>query len=88
MKVALVRIGNSRGVRLPKAVLDEVRLTDAANLTVEGGRIVLTPIGQARADWAARFDQDPNFDLTQEDLEWLEAPLDHPEVDAWDEESA
>jgi antitoxin MazE len=73
MKIALVQIGNSKGVRLPKAVLEQVGLTEAAELTVENGRIVLTPAKPVRTGWAEAFAIGPN--LTDEDREWLDAPL-------------
>jgi antitoxin MazE len=74
MKVALVPIGNSRGVRLPKAVLDQVGFDVEAELTIEGGRIVLEPVRAARQGWAAAFAADP-AELNDEDRDWLEAPL-------------
>lgn len=73
MKIALVPIGNSKGVRLPKAVLEQVGLTEAAELTVENGRIILTPAKPARAGWVHAFASAP--DLTEEEREWLDAPL-------------
>ena len=44
MKAQLVRIGNSRGVRLPKAVIDEVGLTDEIELRVENQCVVIAPV--------------------------------------------
>lgn len=41
MKVKLVRIGNSRGIRIPKAILEQCGLQDAAELRVEKGRAVI-----------------------------------------------
>lgn len=76
MKVSVVPIGNSRGVRLPKAVLEECGFTDAADLTVEGGRVVLTPLGSPRAGWEEAFAASPAVPLTDEDRAWLDAPLD------------
>jgi antitoxin MazE len=76
MKVAIVPVGNSRGVRLPKAVLEQCRFTDAAELSVEDGRVVLTPINATRAGWAAAFAAHPAEPLTDEDRDWLGAPLD------------
>jgi antitoxin MazE len=75
VKVAIIPVGNSRGLRLPKAVLDQCRFTDAAELTVEDGRIVLTPITAPRAGWAEAFAADAPTELNDEDREWLEAPL-------------
>lgn len=74
MKVSIVSIGNSRGVRLPKAVLDQCAFTDAAELTVRNGKIVLAPIATPRAGWAEAFAASP-ADLDEEDRDWLDAPL-------------
>ena len=41
MKARLVRIGNSRGVRLPKPLILQAGLTDEVELTVQGGAIVI-----------------------------------------------
>jgi len=74
MKVAIIPIGNSRGVRLPKAVLEQVGFGDEAELTVEAGRIVLAPSGAPRRGWAQAFAADATLD-SDEDREWLDAPL-------------
>jgi antitoxin MazE len=39
--VKLIRIGNSRGIRLPKAVIEQAGLTDEVDITVRKGSIVL-----------------------------------------------
>lgn len=75
MKVSLIQVGNSRGVRLPKAVLDQCEFVQDAELSVEDGRIVLTPIKAARDGWAAAFAADPAGDLSEEEQDWLDAPL-------------
>jgi antitoxin MazE len=75
MKVAIVSIGNSRGVRLPKAVLEQCRFGDAAELSVENGRIVLAPLDAARTSWAEAFAASPAEPLSEEDNDWLDAPL-------------
>ena len=76
MKVAIIPVGNSRGLRLPKAVLEQCQFTEAAELTVEDGRVVLTPINAPRAGWAEAFAVSPPGALSDEDRDWLEAPLD------------
>ncbi len=53
MKTRIVRIGNSRGVRLPKVLLEEAQLTDEVELRAEPGRIVVRSAGRSRAGWAA-----------------------------------
>lgn len=78
MKVALVQIGNSRGVRLPKAVLKQCGFGDSVELTVEDGRVVLAPARKPREGWAEAFAADP-AELSAEDREWIDAPFDHDE---------
>ena len=52
MKARLVRIGNSRGIRLPKAIIDQVGLEDEVELRVEEQRLVIVPAVRPRAGWA------------------------------------
>jgi antitoxin MazE len=52
MKAQLVRIGNSRGVRLPKALIDQVGLTDEIDLRVENHCVVIAPVRPPRSGWA------------------------------------
>jgi antitoxin MazE len=52
VRASIVRIGNSRGLRIPKALLDQCGIEDAVDLTVEPGQLVLRPIRRARAGWA------------------------------------
>lgn len=52
MKTRLVRIGNSRGIRLPKALITQVGLTDEVELQVRDGAIVIERASKPRAGWA------------------------------------
>jgi antitoxin MazE len=53
MKTHLVRIGNSRGVRLAKPLLEEAGLVDAVEIRARAGAVVITPLVSPRAGWAA-----------------------------------
>jgi antitoxin MazE len=55
MRVRIVRIGNSRGIRIPKAVLDETGLDGEIDLRVVGRSVLLEAIPDPRADWAEAF---------------------------------
>jgi antitoxin MazE len=52
MKTRLIRIGNSRGVRLPKPLILQAGLTDDVELRVREGAIVIASAGRPRAGWA------------------------------------
>jgi antitoxin MazE len=51
MRARVVRIGNSRGIRIPKTVLEECGIEDDAELTVSDGAIVLRAMREPRAGW-------------------------------------
>lgn len=52
MKTRIVRIGNSRGVRIPKPLIEQAGLGEEVELLVEEGRIVISSASKARAGWA------------------------------------
>jgi antitoxin MazE len=52
MKSRLVAVGNSRGVRLPKPLLEQAGLPDEVELEVRGNTIVIAPSRRPRAGWA------------------------------------
>jgi antitoxin MazE len=52
LKTYLVRIGNSRGVRLPKPLIDKAGLTEEVQLRVQRGAIIIAQTAPSRSDWA------------------------------------
>ena len=52
MKSKLVRIGNSRGVRLPKPVIEAAGLTEEVELEVKDGAVMIARSQKPRAGWA------------------------------------
>ncbi len=52
MRARIVRVGNSRGVRLPKPILEEAGLPDEVEIHAEPGRIIIKAAAQPRAGWA------------------------------------
>jgi antitoxin MazE len=52
VKARIVRIGNSRGVRLPKTLIAHAGLSEDVELLAEPGRIVVKAIRRPRAGWA------------------------------------
>jgi antitoxin MazE len=55
MRARIVRIGNSRGVRIPKALLDECRFGDTVELEAQKGQLVIRPVDQVRTGWDDAF---------------------------------
>ena len=55
MKVELVRVGNSRGIRIPKPIIEQCRFEDAVELRVENDHLVIAPARLPRAGWEEAF---------------------------------
>ena len=51
----VVKIGNSRGIRIPRTLLEQAGLTDEIEMLVEGNRLIVHAVHQPRAGWDARF---------------------------------
>jgi antitoxin MazE len=60
MEVQLVRIGNSRGIRIPKALIEQCGFSEVVELRVAGDRLVISARRPARAGWREAFEQAGN----------------------------
>jgi len=52
MRARLVRIGNSRGIRLAKPLIEQLGLTDEVELEAHDGALVIRPAQHERSGWA------------------------------------
>ena len=57
MKTRIIRIGNSRGIRIPKPLLEQTGLHDEVEIGVLGDSLIVRPARKARAGWAAAFQE-------------------------------
>jgi antitoxin MazE len=55
MDVSLIPIGNSKGIRLPKTVIEKYDLRDTIELILEKEYIILKPKMSSRKDWDKAF---------------------------------
>jgi antitoxin MazE len=55
MKTRLVRIGNSKGIRIPKALIEESGLKDEVEIALKGDSLVIRSAGHPREGWADAF---------------------------------
>lgn len=55
MEVSIIQIGNSKGLRLAKSILDRYNIKDKVELILEKGQIVLKPVEQPRKGWDKAF---------------------------------
>ncbi|MBV6449499.1 MAG: hypothetical protein MHPDNHAH_00209 [Anaerolineales bacterium] len=54
-RTQLVKIGNSRGVRIPKLFIDQTRLGNEVEIAVQRGALVIRPLSRPRSGWAEQF---------------------------------
>jgi len=52
MRASLVKIGNSQGIRLPKAIIEQAGLTEELDLEVSGQSLIIRAFKQPRDAWA------------------------------------
>ncbi|KEF41427.1 MAG: AbrB family transcriptional regulator [Cyanobium sp. CACIAM 14] len=52
MRARLIRIGNSRGLRLARPLLEQAGLSDEVDITVAPGVLTIRPVSAPRAGWA------------------------------------
>ena len=65
MLVSLISIGNSKGIRLPKAILEQLNIQDKLELKVEEKQLILKPINKKpREGWEESLKE---MRLTSED---------------------
>jgi antitoxin MazE len=50
-KTRLVRIGNSRGIRIPKVLIEQLGLAGDVELSVQADRLVVRPLRHPREGW-------------------------------------
>jgi antitoxin MazE len=79
-RTRIVRIGNSRGIRVPKVLLEEAGLPEEVELRAEPGRLVVSAATRPRTGWASkaramhqrRHDEllDPGMSTEFDDTDW------------------
>jgi len=78
MELSVIRIGNSKGIRLNKSILERYNIQDKVELIFEKGMIILKPVPSTRQGWGDAFREmhDKNEDtllmpdVFEEEEEW------------------
>jgi antitoxin MazE len=55
MKSRIIKIGNSRGIRLPKPLIEQAGLKEEVEIQVEGNRLIIASVTRPRAHWSDSF---------------------------------
>jgi antitoxin MazE len=73
----LIRIGNSQGIRIPKAVIEQARLEDKQlEFKVIDDGLLIKPVKKNREGWKEQFDKAlKSQESSEADQKWLDARL-------------
>lgn len=82
MQLDIIKIGNSRGIRLPNTVLKECGIDSKVELEIEDNRIILKPVKTPRQGWAEAFEA---MHKNNDDVLVIPDEIDIDAVEAWDE---
>jgi len=55
MDVSVIKVGNSRGIRLSKMLIEKYNIKDTIEIVMEKGYIILKPKVEVRKGWEASF---------------------------------
>jgi antitoxin MazE len=55
MEVSVVKIGNSRGIRFSKTIIERYNIRDTVDLILDKGQIIIKPLSRPRRGWEKAF---------------------------------
>lgn len=55
MQSKIIQIGNSKGLRLSKTILEKYQISDMVEIVLETDQIVIKPVKKSRAGWDEQF---------------------------------
>ena len=56
MKIDIIKIGNSQGIRIPKTIMEQCGFTDSIEMEIKDGNLVLSP-HRVREGWSESFQE-------------------------------
>ena len=81
----LIRIGNSQGIRIPKAIIEQAQLKDKKLVfKINDHRLLIQPVQKPRQGWKEKFNKILKTKRAETiSREWLDAPLTDNEDWEW-----
>ena len=55
-RTQVIKIGNSRGIRIPKLMIEQVGLGPEVEIVVQKGQLIIRPINLPRNGWDEMFE--------------------------------
>ena len=57
MELQVIKIGNSKGVRLSKTLIEKYNIKDSVELLLEKDYFIIKPVSNPRKNWEAAFEK-------------------------------
>ena len=82
MRARIVKIGNSQGIRIPKPLLEQLKIKEDVDIEVENNQLIIRPVSNPRMGWDDAFrqmatnnddvliDGEKNLTHTWDETEW------------------
>ncbi len=80
METSIIKIGNSKGLRLSKTILEKYNIKEKVELILEKGQIILRPIKKPRKNWEEEFKK---MRLNNDDRLLMNDVFDDENLDEW-----
>lgn len=83
MQIDLIKIGNSKGIRIPQHIIKQCGFEDSVDVTLEDHRLVLSAINKSRERWDDLFRAEGHAER------YIEEPDEHELLtlqNKWDDE--
>jgi antitoxin MazE len=80
MEVSVVKIGNSKGIRFSKMVLEKYNIRDKVDMILEKGQIIIKPLSKPRKGWEEAFKE---MSENEDDKLLLDDIFEDENLDEW-----
>lgn len=57
MEIPIIQIGNSKGIRLAKTILERYQFADKVELIFKEGYLIIKPVSHPREGWETAFQE-------------------------------
>ena len=72
MKIKLITIGNSKGLRLPKTIIQQYKIGEDLQIELQEDGILLKPLTKPRTGWLEQFEKEVK-PIEKQEKNWMEA---------------
>lgn len=80
MEISIIKIGNSKGLRLSKTILEKYNIKKKVEMILEEGQIILKPIEEPRQNWAKAFKE---MSINEDDELLIDDVFEDDNIEEW-----